>query len=72
MLCRDACPAQAIKGVNTTDHYRDRDEALHFSRCVNKVTKEFAALPEVNAAICGVCIKVCPFGRKRRSGKGPK
>jgi epoxyqueuosine reductase QueG len=72
MQCRDACPAKAIKVASTTDHYRDRDEALYFSRCVDKVTKEFAALPEVNAAICGVCIKVCPFGRKRGSGKGTR
>ena len=64
MLCRDSCPAQAIKGVSTIDHYRDRDEALHFSRCVEKLTIEYAALPGIDASICGICIKVCPFGRK--------
>lgn len=65
MLCRDACPAKAIKGVKTLDHYKDREEALYFSRCVDKLTKEFAALPEIAAPVCGICIKVCPFGRKR-------
>lgn len=63
-MCRDACPAKAIRGVNTTDHYKDRDEALYFSRCVDKLTIENAALPGIDASICGVCIKVCPFGRK--------
>ena len=62
--CQDACPAQAIKGVNTKTHYENRNEAMHFSRCVEKVTGEFAKIPEVGAPICGICIKVCPFGRK--------
>lgn len=64
MLCRDACPAKAIRGINTTGHYKDRNEALHFSRCVNKLTTEYAALPGIDAPICGICIKVCPFGRR--------
>ncbi|MGD2126512.1 MAG: 4Fe-4S double cluster binding domain-containing protein [Desulfobacteraceae bacterium] len=62
--CRDACPAGAIKGVNTTDHYTGRDEAMYFSRCAEKVAGEFAKLPQIGTPICGVCIKVCPFGRK--------
>jgi epoxyqueuosine reductase len=64
MMCRDACPAEAIKGVNTDDYYRDRNDALYFSQCVEKLTEEFANLPEISAPICGICIKVCPFGRK--------
>ncbi len=62
-LCRDACPAGAIKGVGTKDNYKSRDEALYFSRCVEKLTVEFSELPNVGGAICGICIKVCPFGR---------
>ncbi len=62
--CLDACPAQAIKGVNTETHYKNRDEALYFSRCRDKVVEEFAKIPEVGVPICGICIKVCPFGRK--------
>lgn len=67
MQCRDACPANAIKGVNTTDHYKDRNEALHFSRCVNQLTVKHADLPGIESLLCGICIKVCPFGRKIRS-----
>jgi len=62
--CQDACPAQAIKGVKTKTHYENRNEAMHFSRCVEKVSGEFAKIPEIDAPICGICIKVCPFGRK--------
>jgi epoxyqueuosine reductase QueG len=62
--CREACPAGAIKGVNTAYHYDSREDAMHFSRCVNKVVGEFAAMPEIGVPICGVCIKVCPFSCK--------
>jgi len=71
MLCRDACPVQAIKGSNTEDHYSDRDEAMFFSRCAEKLMGEFARLPKIGAPICGICIKVCPFGRKMGSQKKP-
>jgi len=69
MLCRDACPVEAIKGKNTNDHYENRNEALFFARCVEKLTKEFAKLPEIGAPICGICIKACPFGRKSKREK---
>jgi epoxyqueuosine reductase len=62
--CYDACPVQAIKGINTKTHYKNRNEAMYFSRCLEKVTGEFAKIPQVGAPICGICIKVCPFGRK--------
>ncbi len=63
-LCKDACPAGAIKGVSTKDHYRDRDEALYFSRCREKLISEFSEMPGIGSPICGICIKVCPFGKK--------
>jgi epoxyqueuosine reductase len=69
MLCHDACPAKAIRGVNTLGHYKNREEALHFSRCVEKLTKDFATLPGIDAPICGLCIKVCPFGRTIKNKK---
>lgn len=64
--CRDACPAQAIRGVGTTSHYASREEALFFDRCRAKVLDEFPKLPHIGAAICGVCVAACPFGRKKR------
>jgi len=68
--CTEACPAEAIKNVNTASHYADRNEALYFERCVSRVTENAGSLPFIESPICGVCIKVCPWGRKRR-GKKP-
>ena len=64
--CTDACPSQAIKNVNTAYHYQSRDEALHFERCANRVSQEFTALPFIDNPICGVCIRACPRGQRRR------
>jgi epoxyqueuosine reductase QueG len=63
-LCRDACPAGAIKGTGTKQYYKNRSEAIHLGRCAEKLAGEFSKLPNVGAPICGICIKVCPFGRK--------
>ena len=63
-LCRDACPVGAIKGVGTKDHYKSRSKAIYLSRCAEKLVGEFSELPHVGAPICGICIKVCPFGRE--------
>jgi epoxyqueuosine reductase QueG len=65
MLCRDACPVGAIKGVGTKQHYNNRSEAIHLGRCAEKLAGEFSKIPGVGAPICGICIKVCPFGRKK-------
>lgn len=65
--CAEACPAQAIRGVNTKTHYTSREEALRFDRCRTKVLDEFAKLPHISGGICGVCVAVCPFGHKRAS-----
>lgn len=64
MECTKACPASAIKNVSTKDRYQTRDEALHFGRCVEQ-TLHFKAQPEIAAQVCGVCVKVCPFGRAK-------
>jgi epoxyqueuosine reductase QueG len=69
--CAAACPAMAIKNVRTASRYANRDEALYFSRCVAQ-TLSFKSRPDINAQICGVCVRVCPFGRKapkRRAGR---
>ncbi|MBU1397724.1 MAG: epoxyqueuosine reductase, partial [Proteobacteria bacterium] len=62
---RDACPVSAIKGVGTESYYSDREEALYLSRCADKLAGEFAAIPDVGVPVCGICIKVCPFGRRK-------
>ncbi|MDY6955209.1 MAG: 4Fe-4S double cluster binding domain-containing protein [Thermodesulfobacteriota bacterium] len=68
-LCRDACPVGAIRGVNTKSHYGSRDEAMYFSRCADQLMEKFAAMPDIGTPICGICIKVCPFGRKKKGNR---
>ncbi|MFO7666877.1 MAG: 4Fe-4S double cluster binding domain-containing protein [Desulfobacterales bacterium] len=63
-MCRDACPVGAIKGVGTETYYHEREEALYLERCAGKLTGEFAAIPDIGVPVCGICIKVCPFGRR--------
>ncbi|MDP3427264.1 MAG: 4Fe-4S double cluster binding domain-containing protein [Humidesulfovibrio sp.] len=67
--CTEACPAGAIRGVNTTSHYASREEALFFERCRTKVLDEFAKLPHITGGICGVCVAVCPYGRQAANKK---
>jgi epoxyqueuosine reductase len=64
--CADACPVTAIKNVNTRSHYENREEALHFDRCVARVTGNQTSVPFVESPICGVCIRACPFGKKNK------
>lgn len=63
MECVKACPASAIKNVNTESHYTSRGEAIYLEKCHAKV-REFKAMQGIDARICGVCVKICPFGRK--------
>lgn len=62
--CTEACVAQAIRNVSTEFHYADREEALDFRKCADKLTGEFMKLPLVEKPVCGICIKACPWGRK--------
>lgn len=69
--CADACPAGAIKGAALPHepgaHYESRDEALHFERCRTLLREDFARRPLIGHSVCGVCVKVCPWGAR---GKG--
>lgn len=62
--CSTACPAQAIRNVNTERHYESREQALHFERCVSTIMNEHKKLPHITSAICGVCVAACLWGRK--------
>jgi epoxyqueuosine reductase QueG len=61
--CTKACPASAIKNIRTEDRYANREDALHFSRCVEQ-TRRFTARLGIEAQICGICIRACPFRRR--------
>ena len=66
-VCTEACPVSAIRNVRTESCYEDREAALHFGRCVNR-TRENKTKPGIGALICGVCVRACPFGNRRRNG----
>ncbi|WP_320175494.1 4Fe-4S double cluster binding domain-containing protein [Maridesulfovibrio sp.] len=63
--CTDACPAGAIKNVNTVLHYSSRNEAVDLSSCVDHLNK-VSGYGNVAAYICGVCVASCPWGKKKR------
>lgn len=70
--CSEACPAQAIKCKNTDYHFKTRNEALYFQRCVDKVVGDFAKRPFIEKPICGVCIRACPWGTKKKKPRALK
>ena len=61
--CTEACPAGAIRNVNTDFHYSSRNEALHTDKCHSNTLK-YMEVPGVKYTFCGQCIPVCPYGRK--------
>lgn len=62
--CTDACPAGAIKNVNTTLHYARRNEAINFAACLEHLDK-VSGKEHLAPHICGVCVSVCPWGRPK-------
>lgn len=64
--CKDHCPGGAIIGVNTDSHYSTRSEAIDLEKCVYQVRDVFSKLPNITPLICGICIKVCPWGNKTK------
>ena len=66
--CTNACPAEAIRNVTARERYESREEALLFSRCAER-TLANSRLPGIGARICGVCVKICPHGKPKYSGK---
>jgi epoxyqueuosine reductase len=64
--CKEHCPAGAIIGVNTDSHYSNRSEAINLEKCVRQVRDIFGKLPDITPLICGICIKVCPWGTNKK------
>ena len=60
--CVEACPGSAIKGVNWVAGTQRKTIYDAFVCC--KKAMELAAKVDVNAAICGLCINVCPWTQK--------
>jgi len=64
--CVEACPAKAIKDVRFEIRPRRRDDVFDYLACLKKL-EEFARDPSIGELVCGICVKVCPYGRKGQS-----
>ncbi len=62
--CKEACPAQAIYGASWEDRPQRREDAINLEKCVGHL-KAVALKQGREAYICGVCIKVCPWGKRK-------
>lgn len=61
--CAEACPVGAIKGISFKLKPPLREEALDVRACAQR-TRQFGSNPRYGSNVCGICVKVCPFGKK--------
>ena len=62
-ICVESCPAQAANGQLWNTNI-DRDEFYNAFHCRDKAKELALRLAGVDAAICGICVCVCPIGQK--------
>ncbi len=65
MICVESCPVQAIKGMSFEYYPPTREAAVNIEACNVRLTN-IANNPRYGSKICGICIKVCPWGRTRQ------
>ncbi len=61
--CLDACPARALTGFARGDYPESRELALNTAACSQRLDF-FEQEASVGQPVCGVCVQVCPYGRK--------
>ncbi len=61
-ICKNACPALAICG-NEWSEDASREDIIDAKACSDYMKKAFQKIGR--GAVCGICIKVCPYGNKR-------
>lgn len=59
VLCKNICPANAIKGVNF-DSKNSREARLDAEKCQSYQDVRI----EEPTNVCGLCIYICPYGRE--------
>ena len=65
--CIDACIVNALRDSSFED-YPKREDVFDVEKCAKKL-QEFASDPDVGYMVCGICVKVCPFGLKKSRSK---
>ncbi len=61
-LCVDACPSGAIKGREWSSEC-EREDMFSAEKCSNYMKQNFRHIGR--GAVCGICMKVCPYGKAR-------
>ena len=64
--CARNCPAQAATG-QLWDIYTDRDVFFDAQKCRNKCRELAKAKLNVDISVCGVCVAICPIGKRNIS-----
>ena len=66
-ICKKACPANAITGNNYV-YGEARDTILDARRCSEhmKTYKDIG-----RGAVCGLCMRACPYNQRKRKGGDP-
>lgn len=62
-VCADACKALAIRGVNYVPGM-ERSEIFDARACSEYMKREFQGIGR--GAVCGVCMRACPLGKKNK------
>jgi len=65
-ICVEKCPAQAANG-KLWDATVYRDEFYDAHKCMSMCRHLSMTRFQKEATICGICVSVCPFGKKKRA-----
>ncbi|WP_230972232.1 4Fe-4S double cluster binding domain-containing protein [Archaeoglobus neptunius] len=66
--CIENCIVGALKYSDFADYPSSREDVFDVDTCASKL-QEFAADPNIGTMVCGICIKVCPWGKKNKVRK---
>ncbi len=61
--CIESCIVNALKDVDFVD-FPKREDVFDVDRCADRLN-EFASDPDIGVMVCGMCVKVCPWGKRR-------
>lgn len=65
-ICVQKCPAQAANGM-LWDINTDRDLFFNAHECREKCGELAKSRLKLDSRICGICVSVCPLGKKERN-----
>lgn len=65
-ICIDSCPSGALKYAEFEYYPKKREDILDAEKCSARLDemKDLLSKQSYAATVCGICIKVCPIGKK--------